>query len=110
MRAGVKPSTLSTAISVRRSLTLMLMAMAITNAMPINSDGTTSHLKIQSRSRYESKNAEEPEEAVSHLTAGWEYNGEDMIWLVSLPKDLESGTRSQTISRLAPAAGCFLWW
>src|SRR5262249_602744 len=106
MRLGVKPSTLSTAISVRRSRTLMLIAMAITSVMTASKAGTTSHFRIHNRSLYESKKEDEPEEAVSHFTAGDVYRGDDITWLVSLLNAGESGTRSQTSAKFLSAAGC----
>ena len=48
---GEKPSTLRTAISVRRSRTLMLMALEITRAMVTRMAGTSSQRMPQSRSR-----------------------------------------------------------
>ena len=51
MCQGPKPSTLSIAISVRRSRTLMLMAVAITTAMLTSAIGVNRYSMPHNRSR-----------------------------------------------------------
>jgi hypothetical protein len=104
---GRKPSTLSTANSVRRSRTLMLIALAITRDRLARHPGAKSHRIPQMMSRKASSQEAMLEEAVSHFTGGVRSCGADSICLATWVKAGVSGTFSQTRLRRRSDKRCF---
>ena len=102
---GKKPSTLSTANSVLRSRTEMLIAFEITKAKTAIQAGASNQRTPQMMSRYASRNEEIPVDEVSHLTAGFENEGAVKICSVILLNEIRSGTRNQTRLRVLSAKG-----